>query len=165
MPIRPYQDEDLVQLFDIYAQSKLDELKYEKLEPSEKPFTLLPLDQDPKRLFELMESDIYVLFAELNIQGSSSQVIEIQGYGALYGNEIRALFVHPECRGLGIGKQLLEFLLQQISGEAQLYVAQSNYPAKQLYGAYGFKVDYEFETSYNGRAVMAERMSRPEQAS
>jgi putative acetyltransferase len=151
LPIRPYQDEDLVQLFDIYAQSKLDELKYEKLESSEQPFTLLPLDQDPKRLFELMESDIYVFFAGDSI---------IQGYGALYDNEVRALFVHPECRSLGIGKQLLEFLLQQISGEAQLYVAQSNYPAKQLYGAYGFKVDYDFETSYNGRAVMAERMSR-----
>jgi putative acetyltransferase len=164
MPIRPYQDEDLVQLFDIYAQSKLDELKYEKLEPSEQPFTLLPLDQDPKRLFELMESDIYVSFADQQIQNSSIQG-SIQGFGALYGNEIRALFVHPECRGLGIGKQLLEFLLQQISGEAQLYVAQSNYPAKQLYGAYGFKVDYDFETSYNGRAVMAQRMSRPEQAS
>jgi len=129
---------------DIYAQSKLDELRFEKME-----FELLPLENDENRLTQLKESDIYVYEDE-----------GVIGYGALFGSEIRALFVCPSARGKGIGKSLLEFLLLKVTGTANLYVAKTNIPAKQLYKNYGFKVTDEFETNYNGIPVFANKMVR-----
>jgi putative acetyltransferase len=142
MNIRKYNAKDYQTILDIYAASKLDELRYEDAR-----FELLPLDQDMKRLKQLLESVIYL--CEDN---------EVVGYCANFGSEIRALFVHPKSRGKGIGKCLLEFLLAKISGPAELYVAKSNTPAKNLYAKYGFLIVEEFATSYNGVPVLANKM-------
>lgn len=144
MKIRSYSIEDYPAVLAIYAASKLDELRFEEVE-----FTLLPLERDAKRLGQLLESTIYVCEDD-----------GIVGYCARYGSEIRALFVHPGNRGKGVGRCLLEFLLAQIPGPAQLYVASSNAPAKHLYERYGFEVVQEIETSYNGVSVLANKMIR-----
>ena len=145
MTIRASREEDFPEIFDIYSNSKLDELQFEEQE-----FSLVPIEEDSKRLNELMESDVYVFH--------NKQLI--QGYGALYGSEIRALFVRPESRGMGIGKKLLEFLLTNIPSNAHLYVASTNHPAKKLYNAYGFNVTDTFKTTYNQLPVWAQRMDR-----
>lgn len=144
MSIRKIIESDYPAILDIYARSKLDELRFE-----DKAFELLPLENDRKRYGELKESDIYVFEDE-----------GVKAYGALFGSEIRALFVHPDIRGKGIGKQLLEFLLSNITGEANLYVAKTNTPAKNLYKNYGFEVFSEFQTEYNGVSVFANEMVR-----
>lgn len=144
MRIRKYNSNDYSAVLDIYAASKLDELRYE-----DKEFDFLPLEEDFKRLSKLKESDIYI-YEDKNIMG----------YGAHFGSEIRALFVRPESRGNGIGKHLLEFLLSKITGSAELYVAKSNAPAKHLYKKYGFRIVKEFETSYNETPVFANKMVR-----
>lgn len=144
MSIRKYEDKDFSSVLSIYNRSKLDELKFEEAE-----FTLLPLDQDEKRLSGLMASEIYV-----------TELDDIAAYGAVYGSEIRALFVDPLQRGRGIGKALLELLLSKVEGEARLFVAKTNEPAKALYQAYGFNVIDEFVTDYNGQAVWANEMVR-----
>lgn len=142
MIIRPFRAQDFHSILDIYAQSKLDELRFEH-----KTFELLPLDQDSKRLTELKAADIYVCVTN-----------EVVGYGALFENEIRALFIHPDYREQGFGKRLLEFLLDQTNGSVCLYVAKSNQPAKALYAQYGFEIIDEFETTYNGISVQAHKM-------
>ncbi len=144
MQIRKYRKSDYGAIADIYAASKLDELRYEDAQ-----FELLPLDQDKKRLEQLLESEIFVHEDE-----------GIDAYCANYGSEIRALFVHPKSRGKGIGKGLLQFLLAKIPGNATLYVAKSNMPAKSLYKKFGFEVVLEFATSYNGMPVFANKMIR-----
>ncbi|OUR89802.1 GNAT family N-acetyltransferase [Gammaproteobacteria bacterium 42_54_T18] len=144
MNIRPFEQTDYPLVLDIYSKSKLDELIYESQE-----FKFLPLDQDAKRLAELQESDIYVF--------DNNGVI---GYGAVFGEEIRALFIHPSGRGKGFGQTLLEYLLTKISGAASLYVAKTNAPAKALYEKFGFIVVDEFEASYNGVPVCANKMMR-----
>lgn len=83
MSIQTFKQNDLAAIVDIYDRSKLDELKFEV-----KPFTLLPLHKDDLRFSGLMASEIYVY----QDQG------RILGFGAINGNEIRALFVHPEHR-------------------------------------------------------------------
>ncbi|MDF1779920.1 MAG: GNAT family N-acetyltransferase [Alcanivoracaceae bacterium] len=143
MSIRAYRHDDLPAILDIYTHSKLDELKFE-----EKSFTLLPLEKDQVRFSELMESDIYLFQAQ----------DRIFGYAAMCGDEIRALFVYPQCRGKGVGKKLLEFLLPLIKGSPCLYVASSNHPAKGLYQRYGFSVTETFETTYNQVPVTAQKM-------
>lgn len=144
MNIRKFKEADFQDILDVYAASKLDELRYEKVD-----FELLPLDRDMKRLSLLQESDIYVC--------EDQSVI---GYAAHCGSEIRALFVHPRGRRKGIGKGLLEFLLSIITGPAELYVAKSNSPAIELYKKYGFKTVEEFETTYNDIPVLANKMTR-----
>ncbi|MGC0119616.1 N-acetyltransferase family protein [Pseudoalteromonas piscicida] len=144
MNIRELTEEDYPRIFEIYSKSKLDELRFEK-----KTFKLLPLENDEKRLSALMESKIYV-FDDGNILG----------FGAIFGSEIRALFVCPSARGNGIGRKILEFLLSQICGKANLFVAKTNEPAKELYKAYGFEVSDEFLTEYNGESVYANEMVR-----
>jgi putative acetyltransferase len=142
--IRPYRESDCPAILETYATSKLDELRFEDIK-----FDLLPLQDDDKRLTELMASDIYVFDDGV-----------VVGYGALYGSEIRALFVCPKARGKGVGKRLFEFLLSKTIGSANLYVAKSNAPAKQLYANFGFKVVNEFQAKYNGVSVFANEMVR-----
>ena len=142
MSIRPFIKDDYSKILEIYAKSKLDELRFEKQE-----FDLLPLENDATRLTELTESDIYVY-----------EEAEIVAYGAVYGNEIRALFVSPDARGKGIGKKLLEYLLSIVKEPISLYVAKTNLVAKSLYKSYGFKVVEEFKTDYNQTPVIANKM-------
>jgi len=144
MNIRVFCENDFPAILDIYAKSKLDELRHESVQ-----FQLLPLENDEKRLKELFESEIYVY-----------EIGGVVAYCALFGSEIRALFVHPSDRGSGIGKLLLNFLLSKIDGCATLYVAKTNAPAKRLYEKFGFVVVEEFETTYNNISVMANKMTR-----
>ena len=144
MNIRDFSENDLPAILDIYEKSKLDELLYESVQ-----FQLLPLEKDEKRLRELLESEIYVY-----------EMVGVVAYCALFGSEIRALFVHPSERGKGIGKILLNYLLSKIDGSAILYVAKTNSPAKRLYEKYGFVVVEEFETTYNNISVLANKMTR-----
>lgn len=144
MSIRKYSPSDYKQLLEIYSVSKLDELKYENT-----IFELLPLDKDTTRLAQIIESEIYIYSTEHAV-----------GFCAYLGSEIRALFVHPDFRGKGIGIALLEFMLANIIGAATLYVVASNYPAKHLYQKYGFKVRSEFKTSYNKQSVVANKMEQ-----
>ncbi len=146
MNIRPFRDNDFPAILDIYAKSKLDELRFEN-----EAFELLPLEEDGIRLAGLRESEIYVY--------DDGGVV---GYCALFGSEIRALFVCPSARGKGIGKSLLEFILLKVLGSVSLYVAKTNVPAKQLYYNFGFRITNEFETTYNGVEVLANKMVRSE---
>jgi ribosomal protein S18 acetylase RimI-like enzyme len=70
------------------------------------------------------------------------------------------LFVHPDYRGKGIGVSLLEFMLSHKMGTVTLYVAASNHPAIKLYQKYGFKIISEFNTTYNNKAVLANKMEK-----
>jgi len=144
MTIRPYRETDFPDVLSIYAASKLDELIYE-----DRSFQLLPLDQDPKRLEGFLASQVFVYEQD-----------GVKAYAARNHSEITALFVHPQGRGTGLGKRLLQFLLDGIEGEAVLYVAKTNHPAKQLYERHGFSVTSEFLTEYNGTPVLANKMVR-----
>lgn len=144
MSIRKYIQSDRNKILDIYAKSKLDELKFEKIK-----FELLPLEKDEKRFTQLFESDIYVY--EEN---------EVAAYCANFGSEISGLFVHPSNRRKGIGNKLFEFILSKTSDSAFLYVAASNSPAIKLYKKYGFEIIEEFSTSYNNVDVKAVKMEQ-----
>jgi len=144
MSIRKYIQSDQNKILEIYAQSKIDELKFEKNE-----FELLPLVKDEKRFTQLIESDIYVYVEN-----------EVVAYCAHFGSEIRGLFVHPSSRRKGIGYKLFEFILSKILDSAFLYVAASNQPAINLYKKYGFEMIEEFLTSYNNVKVKVVKMEQ-----
>ncbi|MFG6666253.1 GNAT family N-acetyltransferase [Halomonas sp. HNIBRBA4712] len=144
MMIREFQESDFEKVNEIYSLSKLDELRFER-----EVFQLLPLKEDEKRLRDLMESEIFVYEDD-----------GILGYGAIYQNVIRSLFVHPLYRGQGVGSALFGYLIAEVRTPTKLYVAKSNFPAKSMYHKYGFTVTGEFEASYNGKSVLANEMVR-----
>lgn len=142
--IRIFTEQDFEAIEEIYSLAKLDELRFERGQ-----FALMPLRQDETRLRELMESTIFVY----DDKG-------IRGYGAVYGNEIRTLLVHPLFRRQGIGSQLLGRMIAWIGSPATLCVAKSNVTAKALYQQYGFRVTEEFGAYYNGKSVLANKMEQ-----
>lgn len=142
--IRIFRDQDFEAIEEIYSLAKLDELRFERGQ-----FVLMPLRQDETRLRELMESTIFIH----DDKG-------IRGYGAVYGNEIRTLLVHPLFRRQGIGSQLLDHMIAWIGSPATLCVAKSNVTAKALYQQYGFRVTEEFGVYYNGKLVLANKMEQ-----
>lgn len=144
MHIREYTNKDFPFIAEIYGGSKLDELTNE-----ESNFSLIPLEEDSRRLSTLMASEIYVY----DNNG-------IMGYGAHKGHEITALFVAPKHRKKGIGVALFKYLLTKTSSQAYLYVAKSNDVAVSLYESYGFEKDEEFQAEYNGIPVQAMKMKK-----
>ena len=49
-------------------------------------------------------------------------------------------------------------MLSKLENDISLNVAKNNVPAKSLYQEYGFEVENEFSTSYNGVAAIANKM-------
>ena len=146
--IRPFEPDDFTAIEAIYAHSKLDELRFEQ-----GVFELVPLQEDEPRFRGLMAARIVV-------SGQS----DVQGFGAVFGNEIRAIFVHPSYRGTGIGKALLQYLISMAEKPVRLSVAKSNAPAVELYRRHGFVTVREFEAHYNGVPVRAIEMERSQRA-
>lgn len=156
MSIRVYKKADYPTILKIYADSKLDELRFEA-----NTFEFMPLERDVKRREELFESEIFVFDAD-----------GVVAYGALFcgantridasvparPSEIRAVCVSPSARAKGIGKQLLQYLIDKCPGDILLSVAESNKPAITLYQSYGFVTTKTFETDYNGAPVVASEM-------
>ena len=70
------------------------------------------------------------------------------GYGGLLTvldeGQITNIAVHPNFRGMGVGKAILEKLIFESESrgirEISLEVRQSNLPAKALYQSYGFEI-------------------------
>jgi len=144
MNIRKFVEADFPKILEIYADSKLDELRFEK-----NKFNLIRLENDPKRLSSIMESKIYVY-----------EIDEIVGFGAVYQSEIRALFVSPKFRGIGVGKSILGFILTKAQLPTSLWVTCSNTPAKQLYGHFGFEETEKLIVNYNKKEVLVSKMMK-----
>lgn len=142
MSIRSYKDSDLDAVLDIYRRSKLDELKFEVGD-----FELIPLNQDHRRWLKFKDSNVYVYDRN-----------GVVAYCALRENHIESIYVSPEERRKGIARKLLEFMLSKLKNDVSLNVAKNNLPAKSLYQEYGFEVENEFSTSYNGVAAIANKM-------
>lgn len=154
--IRPYRQDDLPAILEVYANSKLDELQFEHT-----TFRFVPLDRDEDRFNGFLESDVFVCE-----RGS-----ELVAYAAIFQQGIRALYVDKSARGFGIGRALLEHVLrtiqQQSSAQGQvaepyLHVVKSNVPAIQLYQSYGFGVNSEITVEYSHQPVQVYTMSLAE---
>lgn len=147
MPVRDYAAQDMPAIYAIYASAKLDEFEHEP-----RAYTLLPLQDDAERLGYFHQSQVFVYADEAGA---------VLGFGARGGQQIRAMFVAPAARGRGVGRQLLERMLEGLEGEVGLNVTASNRAARALYQRYGFVPVREFDTDYNGTPITYLAMRRP----
>jgi ribosomal protein S18 acetylase RimI-like enzyme len=83
------------------------------------------------------------------------------GFAALFDGQLRALFVHGDGRGRGVGQALLEAALARVPGGLSLHVAESNLNARHFYERRGFTVTGQANRQYNGTDISYVKMSSP----
>lgn len=145
MPIRSFKEADLADVCRIYVDAKRDELAYEG-----KVIDVIPLEEDAVILAAFRESDVIVW--------DDGGVV---GFAAMFDGQLRALFVHSEARGRGVGHALLDAALARAPEGLCLHVAQSNLNARQFYERSGFTVTGMAKRHYNGIDISYVKMSSP----
>jgi len=75
---------------------------------------------------------------------------KILGFLGVAGDSIEMLFIHPHSRGIGIGKQLIKYAINELQ-TTKVDVNEDNPEALIFYEHYGFKVVGRSEHDPTGR--------------
>lgn len=115
--------------------------------------SLLPATRD---YLTSAEPELWVLCADSGA---------ILGFMGMAGNDVAALFLAPEARGRGGGRQLVRHA-QELRGELTVDVNEQNIAARRFYEACGFVVESRSELDDAGRPfpVLHMRMPAPNQS-
>lgn len=80
--------------------------------------------------------------AEVYMPNTDTWVVDIggkvEGFIALMGNEVGAIFVQPRCHGKGVGKALMD-KAQALHGDLDVEVFKENSIGRKFYSRYGFE--------------------------
>ncbi|MAY02972.1 MAG: GNAT family N-acetyltransferase [Gammaproteobacteria bacterium] len=80
--------------------------------------------------------------AEVYIPNTDTWVVDIdgniEGFIALMGNEVGAIFLQPEYHGKGVGKALMD-KAQALHGDLEVEVFKENSIGRKFYSRYGFE--------------------------
>lgn len=77
----------------------------------------------------------------------------LAGFVSLLGNEVGAIFVHPNFQGRGIGRALMDHAAA-LRGSLILDVFRENAVGRKFYDRYGFRVDHEHVHERTGLVQM-----------
>ncbi|MBL1259307.1 MAG: GNAT family N-acetyltransferase [Thiotrichaceae bacterium] len=78
---------------------------------------------------------------------------EVQGFIALMGNEVGAIFLQPHCHGRGVGKTLMD-KAQELHGDLEVEVFKENVIGRKFYSRYGFELREEKLHEPTGQQVL-----------
>ncbi|SHF55398.1 putative acetyltransferase [Arenibacter palladensis] len=78
-----------------------------------------------------------------------NEVKEIIGFMGVEGGHLEMLFVHPAYRGMGIGKSLLTYSIQELNVN-KVDVNEQNEQAVEFYKYFGFKIVRRSELDATG---------------
>ncbi len=105
----------------------------------------------------LQITTIYDLSKPVEMKGIEDEE-KILGFAGRKKDIISWLFVHPNYRSKGIGRNLLNAVIASWEGSFILNVTKDNTAAKALYSSAGFHIFEEFEGNMYGRKIPAVRM-------
>jgi putative acetyltransferase len=95
--------------------------------------------------------------AEIYLPNTDTWVVElngeVEGFIALMGNEVGAIFLQPECHGKGAGKALMD-KAQEIHGDLEVEVFMENSIGRNFYSRYGFSLLEEKLHEPTGQQVL-----------
>jgi putative acetyltransferase len=95
--------------------------------------------------------------AEIYLPNTDTWVVElngeVEGFIALMGNEVGAIFLQPECHGKGAGKALMD-KAQEIHGDLEVEVFKENSIGRNFYSRYGFSLLEEKLHEPTGQEVL-----------
>ena len=94
--------------------------------------------------------ELYLPNAETWVVEDSGRVI---GFIALIGNEVGAIFVHPEFHGTGAGRALMD-KAQALRGDLEVEVFKDNAIGRKFYVRYGFEQLAETTHEPTGNALL-----------
>ena len=134
--IRPYEENDLETLIEIWSAA------------SEVATPFLPADflaGEPDNI-----RNIYIPNAETWVFEVDNTVI---GFIALIGDEVGAIFVHPESQGQGAGRTLMDHAAN-LRDTIFLDVFKENLIGRHFYDRYGFEFDHEYVHEQTGHVLV-----------
>jgi putative acetyltransferase len=76
--------------------------------------------------------------AEIYMPNTDTWVVEIEGFIALMGNEVGAIFLQPKFHGKGVGKSLMD-KAEELHGDLEVEVFKQNSIGRKFYSRYGFE--------------------------
>jgi len=82
----------------------------------------------------------------------------VVGFIALLGNEVGALFVEPECHGMGFGRALMD-KAQALHGDLEVEVFEANAIGRAFYASYGFELIEEKDHEETGNRMLRLKFS------
>lgn len=95
--------------------------------------------------------------AEKYMPNTDTWVVDIggntEGFIALMGNEVGAIFLQPECHGKGAGKALMD-KAQALHGDLEVEVFKENAIGRKFYSRYGFEHLEEKLHEPTGRQIL-----------
>ncbi len=95
--------------------------------------------------------------AEVYMPNTETWVVEIagnvEGFIALIGNEVGAIFLQPKHHGEGLGKALMD-KAQAIHGNLEVEVFKENTIGRKFYSRYGFEFLEEKRHELTGQQVL-----------
>ena len=71
----------------------------------------------------------------------------------MLGNEVGAIFVDPDCLGLGIGRALMD-KAQKLHGDLEVEVFEQNSIGRRFYERYGFELLEEKQHQETGENLL-----------
>lgn len=95
--------------------------------------------------------------AEIYMPNTDTWVVEIEGnvegFIALMGNEVGAIFLQTKFHGKGAGKLLMD-KAQELHGDLEVEVFKENSIGRKFYSQYGFKILEEKLHEPTGQQVL-----------
>lgn len=94
---------------------------------------------------------------EIYMPNTDTWVVElegnVEGFIALMGNEVGAIFLQPEFHGRGAGRALMD-KAQELHGDLEVEVFKENSIGRKFYAQYGFELMEEKLHEPTGQLVM-----------
>ena len=122
--IRQYNETDFERLSKIHDDARKNELALANLSAAFIPFSVASINEG------LFDYDVYIA----EYEGV------VAGFIAFNTEEIAWLYLDVIYTGRGIGKSLINFVLQRLDGNVTIEVLAGNTPAIALYSSFGFSI-------------------------
>lgn len=104
-------------------------------------------EADIQKMKPLVRDEYLYLVTLFGVRDADGRIL---GFIGVEGNKIEMLFIHPEARGKGIGKQLLRYAIDHL-GTDEVDVNEQNGQAVGFYLHAGFKVTGRSELDGQGQ--------------
>ncbi|MBM7845756.1 GNAT family N-acetyltransferase [Herpetosiphon giganteus] len=143
--IRPYTAADWAVVSQIHDAARPDELR-----GACDPRAFIPLADDQASLSDFEQSQKFVISID-------DQVV---GFVGINGKYLGWLYIAPSHYGRGLGRQLLNFALEQIGAGAWTIALAENRRAVELYQRAGFAISKTFESDNAGYPCTCARLER-----
>lgn len=110
--------------------------------------------------FEFYKTQIPIYLDDLELYIYKDDLLKIRGFIGISGSKVEMLFVDNTFRGLGIGTELMNFVINELSVN-KVDVNEQNEQALKFYLKLGFKIVKRSDIDEQGKAYPILHLERP----